>query len=253
LSDLRQEVTDRMIFPARSRRFRAHWSTRTYYEEGRRRRWWWWWWWSPLIVLGTGLIIGGALVAAGSLVGSGRLAGGAVEIPAAVGTSAPLPATAPTAVPLARSAPVRIEIPALRVSAPVMRLGVAANGSVQVPPLGRHNLAGWYDPSVTPGQRGSPVILGHVDSFTGVSVFFSIKTLHPGNTIDVVRANGSTAVFTVDGVQKVVKSGFPGPEVYGNVSFPSLRLVTCGGPFDTTTRQYLDNIVVYAHLIKSSS
>jgi hypothetical protein len=67
--------------------------------------------------------------------------------------------------------------------------------------------------------------------------------------IDIVRANGSTAVFTVDGVQKVVKSAFPRAAVYGNVSFPSLRLVTCGGPFDTTTRQYLDNVVVYAHLI----
>jgi hypothetical protein len=57
----------------------------------------------------------------------------------------------------------------------------------------------------------------------------------------------------VDGVQKVVKSAFRGAQVYGNVSFPSLRLVTCGGPFDTATRQYLDNVVVYAHLIRSSA
>lgn len=234
-----------MVLPRRSRRYRAQWSTRTYYEEGRRRRR------APMIVLGTGLIIGGALVAAHALVDSGPLTGSALEIPAAVGTSAPLPVTAPTAAPLARSAPVRIEIPVLHVSAPVMRLGVAASGSIEVPPLGHHNLAGWYDRSVTPGQRGSSVILGHVDSFTGTSVFFSIKTLRPGNTIDIVRANGSTAVFTVDGVQKVVKSVFPRSEVYGNVSFPSLRLVTCGGPFDTTTRQYLDNVVVYAHLIKA--
>jgi hypothetical protein len=54
-----------------------------------------------------------------------------------------------------------------------MRLGVAASGAIQVPPLGNHDLAGWYDRSVTPGQRGSSVILGHVDSPTGTSVFFS--------------------------------------------------------------------------------
>ena len=79
------------------------------------------------------------------------------------------------------------------------------------------------------------MIAGHVDSFTGTSVFFSVKSLRPGNMIGVVRANGSTAVFTVGGVQKVVKSAFPRSEVYANASFPSLRLVTCGGPFDTTT------------------
>ena len=234
-----------MVLP-RSRRYRAHWSTRTYYEEGRgrTRR-------APLIMLGAGLAVGGALLAVRSVAG-GPLIGAATEIPAAVGTAAPLPVTAPTAAPLARSAPVRIEIPALHVSAPVMRLGVAASGAIQVPPLGNHDLAGWYDRSVTPGQRGSSVILGHVDSFTGTSVFFSIKTLRPGNVISVVRANGSTAVFTVDGVQKIAKSVFPASEVYGNVSFPSLRLVTCGGPFDTSTRQYLDNVVVYAHLITSA-
>ena len=146
-----------MVFSRRSRRYRAHWSTRTYYEAGRdrRRR-------APLIVLGAGLAAGGALVAFHALAGRGSLTGAALEIPAAVGTSAPLPATAPTAAPLARSVPVRIEIPALHVSAPVMRLGVAANGTVQVPPLENHNLTGWYDHSVTPGQRGSSVILGHV-------------------------------------------------------------------------------------------
>jgi sortase (surface protein transpeptidase) len=236
-----------MVFSRRSRRYRAHWSTRIYHEGGRarRRR-------APMIVLGAGLIAGGALITIHVLAGAGSLTGAALEIPAAVGTSAPLPVTAPTAAPLARSVPVRIEIPALHVSAPVMRLGVAADGTVQVPPLKNHNLTGWYDRSVTPGQRGSSVILGHVDSFTGISAFFSVKTLHPGNKIDIVRANGSTAVFTVDGVQKLVKATFPAAEVYGNVSFPSLRLVTCGGPFDTTTRQYLDNVVVYAHLIKSS-
>lgn len=45
---------------------------------------------------------------------------------------------------------------------------------------------------------------------------------------------------------------FPASGVYGNVSFPSLCLVTCGGPFDNSTRQYLDNIVVYAHLVRRS-
>jgi sortase (surface protein transpeptidase) len=155
--------------------------------------------------------------------------------------------------PLAPSAPVRIEIPALAVNAPIMRLGRNGDGTVQVPPLDDHNLAGWYAGSVTPGQAGSSVVLGHVDSYSGPSVFFSIKNLLRGDVIDVARADGTVAAFAVDGVQKVAKVLFPASAVYGNVPYPSLRLVTCGGPFDAGQGQYLDNIVVYAHLIGTAA
>jgi LPXTG-site transpeptidase (sortase) family protein len=175
----------------------------------------------------------------------------AAQIPSSAGTAEPTPSQQPTAAAMAASAPVRIEIPAIDVDAPVMRLGLASNGSIQVPPLSNHNLAGWYDGSVTPGQPGSSVIIGHVDNVTGVSVFFYIKTLRPGDLVKVERADGSTAVFEVDGVQKAVKTDFPTEAVYRNVAYPSLRLVTCGGPFDSATGQYLDNIVVYAHLVGS--
>jgi sortase (surface protein transpeptidase) len=181
--------------------------------------------------------------------GGGTLPAEALVIPANVGTAVPTPSVVPTAAQLAASAPFRIEIPALGLSAPVMRLGLNTDGLVQVPPLANHNLAGWYDGSVTPGQRGSAVILGHVDSYTGVSVFFAIKNLRPGDEINIVRADGSTATFAVDGVQKVVKATFPTNTIYGNVSYPSLRLITCGGPFNAANGQYLDNIVVYSHLV----
>jgi Sortase domain len=76
----------------------------------------------------------------------------------------------------------------------------------------------------------------------------SIKNLEAGDEVDVVRADGSVAKFAVDGVQKVVKAQFSGSDVYGNTPYPSLRLITCGGPFDAASGEYLDNIVVYAHL-----
>jgi sortase (surface protein transpeptidase) len=203
------------------------------------------------VVLGAALAVGGsvAVVRAISAGQDGQLTGAATQIPATVQTSVPQPMTEPTAAPLAASVPVRIEIPSLHVDAPVMRLGEGPDGTVQVPPLDNHNLAGWYDHSVTPGQRGTSIILGHVDTVAGPSVFFYIKTLNRGDIIKVLRANGSTAVFSVDGVQRVAKATFPSAEVYGNTRYPGLRLITCGGPFDTATRQYLDNIVVYSHLI----
>jgi len=149
---------------------------------------------------------------------------------------------------LAPSTPTEIDIPAIGVRAPITRVGRNSDGTVQVPPLDNHNLAAWYDGSVLPGQDGSSVILGHVDTYQGPSVFYYIKNLRRGDAIDVIRADGSTAVFTVIGVEAASKTNFPTGAVYGNVPYPALRLVTCGGPFDPARGSYLDNIVVYAYL-----
>ncbi|HEY2575632.1 MAG TPA: class F sortase [Streptosporangiaceae bacterium] len=147
------------------------------------------------------------------------------------------------------SLPVRVVIPAVNVNATIMEVGQNKDGTVQTPPLGNHNLAGWYKYSVTPGQTGSSVVVGHVDSYTGPSVFFNLKELHSGDRVEIRLANGITAVFAVDGLQVAAKTSFPVQAVFGNTKFPSLRLVTCGGPFDYGTGHYVDNIVVYAHLV----
>jgi sortase (surface protein transpeptidase) len=204
----------------------------------------------PIVAVGIGMLAIGAFVVAHALAGSTKLPpASAQQIPASVTTQMPFaPNPATVAAPLAPSTPVRIGIPAIGVSAPVMLLGRNGDGSVQVPPLDNHNLAGWYDSSATPGAAGTAVMLGHVDNYAGPSVFFSIKTLRQGDEIDITRADGGTATFTVDGVQKVSKALFPTNDVYGNVKYPALRLVTCGGPFDAASGSYLDNIVVYAHL-----
>jgi sortase (surface protein transpeptidase) len=208
------------------------------------------------IELRTILIVGLVLVAVGAFIVAHALSAGsklppaaAQEIPRTVGTTVPFaPDPASVAAPLAASTALRIEIPAIGVNAPVMRLDLNKDGTIAVPPLDDHNLAGWYDRSVMPGEKGTSVILGHVDDYAGPSVFYNIKNLRKGQLIDVARADGVTAVFAVDGVQKAAKTNFPTSDVYGNVQYPALRLVTCGGPFNAKTGSYLDSIVVYAHL-----
>ena len=206
------------------------------------------------------LIVGLVLIAVGAFIVAHALSAGSKlpptagqEIPAAVGTKvpfAPKPGSvaAPLSAPATMTTTMTIKIPKIGVDAPVMQLSLNSNGTVQVPPLDNHNLAGWYDRSVTPGAEGTSVILGHVDDYAGPSVFFNIKNLREGDIIDVTRTDGITAVFTVDGVQKATKTSFPTNDVFGNVPYPALRLVTCGGPFDPNTGQYLDSIIVYAHL-----
>jgi LPXTG-site transpeptidase (sortase) family protein len=178
---------------------------------------------------------------------------GATYIPPSITTVAPTLASDPGARPLARSAPVKIRIPGIGVNAPVMNVGRDADGTVQVPPLAEHNLTGWYRYGPSPGQRGPAVILGHVDSTTGASVFYYLKNMHAGDKVYVTLADGKVAAFAVDGLQRVAKDAFPTASVYGKAGYPSLRLITCGGPFDQATGHYADNIIVYAHLVPGGS
>jgi LPXTG-site transpeptidase (sortase) family protein len=150
---------------------------------------------------------------------------------------------------LSRSVPVRLRIPSIGVNAPIEEVGLNSNDTVQVPPLANHNLAGWYKYGPTPGQRGPSVILGHVDSVSGASVFFDLKDLRKGDKIYVELEDGKTATFVVDGLQRVEKTSFPTKDVYGKLGYAGLRLITCGGAFDAATGHYLENIIVYGVLV----
>ena len=96
------------------------------------------------------------------------------------------------------------------------------------------------------------MILGHVDSARdGPAVFYRLGALRPGNRVTVGRSDGSTAVFAVTAVAQYPKTAFPAAAVYGDVGYPALRLITCGGRFDQRRRTYRSNIVVYARLVDS--
>ncbi|MHA6764171.1 class F sortase [Streptacidiphilus sp. PAMC 29251] len=189
----------------------------------------------------------------GSSPGAGAGAGASTapsQVAAGNVTTAPGGATTGTPPhPLARSIPVRLEIPSIGVDTPVIRLGLAADGSVQVPPIAAHAPAGWYQGSPTPGQTGPSVILAHVTvGQYGDGVFLHLSRLRTGDRIVVRLADGASAAFTVDRVQTVAKAHFPTDAVYGNVDHPALRLITCGGPRGSNGSGYLDNVVVYASL-----
>ena len=151
--------------------------------------------------------------------------------------------------PVRRSRPVHLEIPKIGLSTPLSVLGLNKNGTVSVPT----NFAepGWYDGDRTPGQKGSAVILGHVDSYNGPAVFFKLDQLGLGDRVFVTLANGRRLVFAVIGVRIYDKTTFPNKLVYGARNYPALQLVTCGGIFDAATGHYLSNIVVFTALVRS--
>ncbi|MFJ7491847.1 class F sortase [Streptomyces sp. NPDC097727] len=153
----------------------------------------------------------------------------------------------PVAEPLKPSAPVRIRIPSIRVDAPIMRLGLGADGSLDVPPARNRNVVGWYRDGTPPGSKGSAIVAGHVDNAQGPSVFYNLGTLQKGSTVEVVRRDGRTAVFSLDATEVYESKNFPDKRVYGASPYASLRLITCGGGFSKKTG-YQGNVVAYAHL-----
>lgn len=142
--------------------------------------------------------------------------------------------------------PVRISLPSVGISSRLERLGVAEDGSIETPDDWQR--AGWYRGGPRPGEHGAAVILGHVDSTTGPAVFYRLRRLKPGEEIRVTRGDGSVAVFEVDRVEQHRKTRFPTDRVYFPTPTPTLRLVTCGGDFDSAAGSYRDNLVVFATL-----
>jgi hypothetical protein len=164
-------------------------------------------------------------------------------------TVAPATTTRATTPPSTRAArkpspPVRVEIPAIGVSSRLVRLGLNADGTMEVPR--DYDLAGWFTGGAMPGQDGPAVISGHVDSKSGPAVFFRLRDLRRGDTIRVQRAHGDWLAFEVTGTARYAKAAFPTDAVFGPVTGPVLRVITCGGDFDRSSGHYLDNVVVTA-------
>ncbi|MHB8334566.1 MAG: class F sortase [Acidimicrobiales bacterium] len=151
----------------------------------------------------------------------------------------------------ARSVPMRLSVPNIGINIAVGRLGLDANGQVMVPATA--HTVGWYVHGPTPGQIGSAVILGHVDSYLGPGVFFYLRNLVAGDSIQVTLADGSVVSFRVNRVEQYSKSAFPDRLVYGSHGTRSLQLVTCGGTFDHATGSYESNIVVFSTFVSMTA
>jgi sortase (surface protein transpeptidase) len=158
--------------------------------------------------------------------------------------TAPIVAAPQPAPPRPVAPPESLTIPQIAVSTRLVTLGITSQGAVQVPATTA--VAGWYTHSPRPGAVGPAVILGHIDSDRGPGVFFRLAELRSGDRIYVRRADGSTAAFQVTQVQAYQKDQFPTESVYGPTPDSELRLITCGGAFDSASGHYLSNIVVYA-------
>jgi sortase (surface protein transpeptidase) len=192
------------------------------------------------------VVIGSALLATacGASATPQEIAGPAAVATQARSAPAETQAVAPAETQVAD--PARVRIPAIDVDAAVLPLAVDGQGVLPPPPTNVDT--GWWRAGPEPGEAGPAVIVGHVDGPEGPAVFFRLRQLVHGDEIAVDRVDGSTAVFAVERVERHAKNAFPTEAVYGHTPDARLRLVTCGGEFDRSTRHYVDNVVVFAVL-----
>jgi len=208
--------------------------------------------WATAVVASALVLAGGALLAEGlrsqhHAPQPQRAAAGVLYRPPAPTTTAMASsgrATTSTTSPAKQVAdPVAIDIPAIGVHSGLGQVGLMADHTIQVPTS--FDTASWFRLGVRPGANGPAIILGHVDSKSGPGVFFRLGALHPGDTIAVARADGSHTSFTVTAVRSYAKAAFPSLAVYGDTPTPTIRLITCGGAFDSATGHYLSNTIVF--------
>ncbi|ALC25100.1 class F sortase [Streptomyces pristinaespiralis] len=150
--------------------------------------------------------------------------------------------------PLPRSTPRRVSVPEAGIEAPLTPVGLDRNGWVSVPSAARADVAGWYSGAATPGERGTSVVVGHVDDAAGPAVFYPLGSLTRGTRVEVLRDDRRTAVFAVYAVEVFDLRDFPAEQVYADTAEAEIRLITCGGTY-SRDRGYEGNVVVFGRLV----
>lgn len=150
---------------------------------------------------------------------------------------------APAAAPLA---PERVRIPALDVDMPVTDVGVEESGQMELPvdPA----VAGWYryGPDAD-SDEGHVMLAAHVDAVGyPIGPLSRLRDLDEGASIQVAAADGFTRDYVVESLTYYEKSDLPTAELFARDGDPALVIITCGGPFDTASGHYRDNVVAVA-------
>ncbi|KSW17890.1 peptidase C60 [Cellulomonas sp. B6] len=149
---------------------------------------------------------------------------------------------APTQAP----APTRVTVPDLGLDMPVDPVGVADDGSMEIPDDA--DRAGWYRFGPAPADpAGATVVAAHVDSWTtGIGPFSRLRDVAVGARVEVTTADGTVHAYVVQDVVQVPKGDAPVEQWFDRDGAPRLVLVTCGGAFDREVGHYADNVAVTA-------
>lgn len=224
------------------------------------------WWTCAIVVLLTvaGVAVGLVRVADGSgsrpvaqrpAIGSRvaphtSVAGPTSHAPLPSGGPAPVPATlAPQWVPPKNSAGTTgatVSIPVQHVVAPVDECQIIDN-ELEPPGIVARTCE-WMGGAPVWSTQGTTVIAGHINWVgQGTGALGNIGDLKPGDTVLTASSGQPSTTWRIVKVMHVSKSTGVDPRAFvGPTGARQLYLITCGGAFDPSSSNYLDNIYVRA-------
>jgi LPXTG-site transpeptidase (sortase) family protein len=142
--------------------------------------------------------------------------------------------------------PVGLRLGSINVDAPIVPTGVNQRTGQMAVPSNVRDVA-WYEFGSVPGERGSAVLAAHVDlASQGPGVFFNLRTVDEGDTVEVEYSDGTVSVFRVEARTVYQKDELPLETIFAREGAPVLTLITCGGGFSESSGSYDSNVVVFA-------
>ncbi len=161
-----------------------------------------------------------------------------------VADSRAAPQTVPVPVENLGTMPARVDIPKLGAGAWIVPLGLEDDGALAAPT--DPDTVGWFQDGPGVGGQGNMLLDGHVDWAGRLRAFGLLKTLQPGDQIDVTDVNGGVRSYTVVWTQMVDANNAPLEDIFPTTPDEQLTLITCGGAFDQRIHMYLSRWVVRA-------
>ncbi len=191
-----------------------------------------------------------ALAALGVVCGMGAVIGYRAVVAEIRSNAGAAPSVQADVVPVGM--PETLVIPAIGVSAPVVAVGIAKDGSLGVPSDAVH--VAWYKYGPKPGEPGAAVIDGHLDTIhSPEAVFYNLDKLAPGDEVDIVTAAGERLVFRVTGTETLPYDATTSAIFTTTSTVPELNLITCAGDWVKAIKLYNERFVVFSKLVSSSS
>lgn len=140
--------------------------------------------------------------------------------------------------------PIRLKIPAISVDAAVEYVGIAPDGTMDVP-KGPQDVA-WFNLGPRPGENGTAVIAGHYGWKNGIpAVFDTISTLHKGDRLFIEDDKGLTTTFVVRELRTFDEKGDSSSVFSSDDEKAHLNLITCEGVWNAVTKSYSERLVVF--------